>query len=74
MTPRKIIPPGILSVIVTAFVVVACNRRLTTTYYNINTLGMTTPLKFAIITDLHSTEYGEKMEELFKHQLINVQK
>ncbi len=64
MTPRKIIALVILCIAVIVFVVVACNRRLTTTYYHIDALGMTTPLKFAVITDLHSTEYGSNMEEL----------
>ena len=64
MSPRKIIALVALSILMIVFVVVACNRRLTTTCYNIDALGFATPLKFAIITDLHSTEYGENMDEL----------
>lgn len=64
MCARKWIALIILCILLIIFVVVACNRRLTTTYYTLDALAITEPIKFAVLTDLHSTGYDNNMQEL----------
>lgn len=52
----------LISLLVILFV--ACNRSLDTHAYTIDADTIETPVKFAIITDLHSTKYGDNMEDL----------
>ena len=68
MRPRIIVALVIICIISIVFVVVACNRRLTTTYYHIDALDMSTPLKIAILTDLHSTDYGDDILNVIKQE------
>ena len=68
MRPRIIVALVIICIISIVFVVVACNRRLTTTYYHIDALDMSTPLKIAILTDLHSTDYGDDIFNVIKQE------
>lgn len=63
MRPRTIVALVVISILLIVFVVVACNRKLTTTYYNIDAPEITTPLKIAVITDLHSTDYGNELSD-----------
>ena len=64
MCARQWITLFILCILLIVFVVIACNRRLTTTHYTLDAPSITHPITFAILTDLHSSSYNNNMQEL----------
>ena len=59
----KIILASSLAALV-ALGIIAFDTRLETTWYIIESEKITTPVSFALVTDLHSCDYGEGMTEL----------
>ncbi len=64
MRNRKWIMWLILICLLAVFAVFACSRKLEVHHYEIDAASISEPVKFAVITDLHSSAYGRNMETL----------
>lgn len=71
-TMKKYIFVVLASVILVAFVVFACDSRLDTVFYTLQSDKITAPVRIALVTDLHSCKYGDGQEELIN--AIDLQK
>lgn len=60
---KKYLPLAIIT-IVFAFLALLCDARLQVTYYTIDTDKIQQSIRFAVITDLHSSSYGKDMNTL----------
>lgn len=66
---RKRLLPGtvcllFLALLVALLVHIQGNRQFEVTYYQLSSEKITTPVKFVVLSDLHSAEYGENNVEL----------
>lgn len=62
---RRLITAGIvLSGLV--FCAIACSQKLEISYYTVTSEKVTGAVRLAVLTDLHSTFYGENQEELIR--------
>lgn len=68
---KKRLLPGVfwmffLLLIVFLAVHISGNRRFEVSYYRLSSEKINTPVKFVVLSDLHSVEYGENNEELIE--------
>lgn len=69
MRMRKRLLPGtvcllFLALLAALLVHIQGNRQFEVTYYQLSSEKITTPIKFVVLSDLHSVEYGENNVEL----------
>jgi len=62
---KKRIFIGVLCAVI-VFILVACDARLKTVFYVMESVKVTQPVRIALITDLHSDKYGKNQATLVK--------
>ena len=62
---RKLWIAGILSLFI-VLILLACDSRLKTVTYTVESDKISTPVRIALLTDLHSCRYGENQKNLIK--------
>ena len=62
-TKRTLIIAAIAAVLL---LVLACDSRLIVRRYDVNATGIVTPIRIALVTDLHSCYYGKEQTKLIR--------
>ena len=64
LSKRKLITLLSLLIVLIIFLIIACDFRLAIRHYEVESVDISSPIRIALVTDLHSCYYGENQKDL----------